>query len=108
MRIDVYVHATDDPVIALLTKIMAALQQMEQTMSVLSDKVDELGGKITQLTAVIENVETQLDGMAAIIAELRAGTSDQAALDKITALEATVDSVKATLAARAAADNPNP
>jgi prefoldin subunit 5 len=102
IRIDVhhFFHPADE--------VLAALSRIEVTMSATSDKVDELTTKFNQLVTVVENVETQMDAMAAIIAELRAGSTDQATLDKLTALENSVDSVKTTLASRAAADNPNP
>jgi hypothetical protein len=107
MRIDVHIHiGEDDPV-------LAALRRLEHKMSALSDKVDELVTHVTdlktavssgmsQITTVAQNVAVALDGLAALIADLRTQLAnqgvDQATLDKITAAETSVDQIKTDLA----------
>jgi hypothetical protein len=106
MRIDVYVHASDDPVTALLTKIMAALQKMEQTMSALSDKIDALTAEVEQMKTVEQSAVTLLNGLSAIIADLKNGVTDPAVLAKIDAANAALDAAKNDLAAAVTANTP--
>ena len=106
MRIDVYVHASDDPVTALLTKVMAALQQMEQTMITLSDKIDALTTEVEQMKTVEQSAVTLLNGLSAIIADLKNGVTDPAVLAKIDAANAALDAAKNDLAAAVTANTP--
>jgi hypothetical protein len=99
MRIDVYVHATDDPVTSLLTKVMAALQKMEQMMSDLTDKVDKLTSDVADLPTIAQSVEALVDGLNAIIADLKNSTVDPAVLAKIDAANAAIETAKAQLVA---------
>jgi hypothetical protein len=107
MRIDVYVHASDDPVTSLLTKVTAALQKMEHTMSVLSDKIDALTDEVTQMKTVEQSAVTLLNGLTAIIADLKNGVTDPAVLAKIDAAVSALDAAKADLAAGITANTPS-
>ena len=107
MRIDVYIHADDhDPVTTTLGKVVAALQKVEHHMSALTDKIDELADKVAQNTTAEQSAITLLNGLSAIIADLKNGLTDQAALDKIAALETAVDAAKSDLAAAVVANTP--
>jgi hypothetical protein len=106
MRIDVYVHASDDPVTALLTKVTEALQKMEQTMSALTDKIDALTDEVTQMKTVEQSAVTLLNGLTAIIADLKNGVSDPVVLAKIDAAISAISAAKNDLAAAVVADTP--
>lgn len=100
MRIDLYIHnGGDDPVLAFL-------RRLEHKMSAVTDKLDELAAKVAENTTAEQSAITLLNGLSAIIADLKNGLTDQPALDKITALEAAVDAAKADLAAAVVANTP--
>lgn len=113
IRIDVHIHPADESALTSMLKDLAAkFQRIEHNMSALSDKVDSLvthvgdlktavASGMTQITTVASNVASSLDGLAAIIADLKAQLAtqgvDQATMDKLTAAEASVDQIKTDL-----------
>jgi hypothetical protein len=110
MRIDVYIHAADhdDPIMSMLGKVIAALQKVEHTMSVLSDKIDALTDEVTALRTVEDSAVALIEGLSAIIADLKNSTTDPALLVKIDAALAAINEGKNKLAAGVAAGTPTP
>ncbi|HEX3058060.1 MAG TPA: hypothetical protein VHP62_01790 [Usitatibacter sp.] len=75
-------------------------------MSALSDKIDALTDEVTQMKTVEQSAVTLLNGLTAIIADLKNGVTDPAVLAKIDAAVAALDAAKNDLAAGISANTP--
>ena len=75
-------------------------------MSALSDKIDALTTEVEQMKTVEQSAVTLLNGLSAIIADLKNGVTDPAVLAKIDAANAALDAAKNDLAAAVTANTP--
>jgi hypothetical protein len=104
MQIYVHIHiGEDDPV-------LAALRKLEHHMSNLTDELAVVEGKLTTLqNTTVANNKALLQGLNAIIADLRNNPGDTAtALAAAKLLEQHVDTISQTLADDDTANTPQP
>jgi uncharacterized protein YoxC len=101
MRIDVNIHTSDheDKTASMLSHVIALLQRIAHLMSDLNVKVDTLVSEVADLPTIAQSVETLVDGLNAIIADLRNSTTDPAVLAKIDQANTTIDAAKARFVA---------
>lgn len=101
MRIDVHFHTDDheDKLTSMLSHVVALLQRTVTLMTDLTDKVDTLVTEVADLPTIAQSVETLINGLNAIIADLKNGTTDPVLLAKIDDANAKIDAAKAQLVA---------
>jgi hypothetical protein len=98
IRIDVhhFFHPADE----------AILHRIEAKMSALSDKLDTLTSDVSGLPTIVQSVKALLEGLNAIIADLKSGTTDPAQLARIDEANAAIEAAKGDLVAAVTANTP--
>jgi ABC-type transporter Mla subunit MlaD len=116
MDIHVYIHDESAGVNPILQKILTQLGVIMAGVADIKASVDALSAKVTEEETVIDSVVTLLNGLSAMIADLKAqlaaaiANNDPAAIqavaDSLAALSTKVDADKQKLADAATANTP--
>ncbi len=104
----IYLHVVPDPAVHALSEQVSAVSEQVGAMNAeLTVKFNELSDKVSGLTSVEQSVKVTLEGLSAIVADLRSQVGDNAgAIAKIDELSAAIGDVSTKLSADVVANTP--